>query len=219
MSLYWNESRYEPQNPENELWKGRNCCDTEYFSDLLGIISERTRNLSPDGSQLNQFKLFCQIYSLIKWRYDPRTCWTILSNCLMNLKNSGDSTGFEPMTSAMPVQWSESPRWVELSHLNFSGSWDNRLKLTSKCEDHIVIWFLLINLRSRQHGENRRNERHTQWVTCVVDYFHRFSLHIKWSTEGCICNGNRTQLSPILSVIILVINGKIGRPWSGSLNC
>ena len=30
----------------------------------------------------------------------------ILSNCLMNLKNSGDSTGFEPMTSAMPVQCS-----------------------------------------------------------------------------------------------------------------
>ena len=29
-----------------------------------------------------------------------------LSNCRMNLKNSGDSTGFEPMTSAMPVQCS-----------------------------------------------------------------------------------------------------------------
>ena len=42
----------------------------------------------------------------INWRYDPHTCWTILSNCLMNLKNSGDSTGFEPMTSAMPVQCS-----------------------------------------------------------------------------------------------------------------
>ena len=28
------------------------------------------------------------------------------NNCLMNLKNSGDSTGFEPMTSAMPVQCS-----------------------------------------------------------------------------------------------------------------
>ena len=26
--------------------------------------------------------------------------------CLMNLKNSGDSTGFEPMISAMPVQCS-----------------------------------------------------------------------------------------------------------------
>jgi len=25
-------------------------------------------------------------------------------NCLINLKNSGDSTGFEPITSAMPVQ-------------------------------------------------------------------------------------------------------------------
>ena len=29
-----------------------------------------------------------------------------LSNCLMNLKNSCDSTGFEPMTSAMPAQCS-----------------------------------------------------------------------------------------------------------------
>ena len=29
-----------------------------------------------------------------------------LSNCLMNLKNSGDSTGFEPMTFAMPMQCS-----------------------------------------------------------------------------------------------------------------
>ena len=26
--------------------------------------------------------------------------------CLLNLKNSGDSAGFEPMTSAMPVQCS-----------------------------------------------------------------------------------------------------------------
>ena len=43
---------------------------------------------------------------VIKWRYDPRTCWRILSNCLMNLKNSGDSTEFEPMTSAMPVHCS-----------------------------------------------------------------------------------------------------------------
>ena len=89
-----------------------------------------------------------------------------LSNCLMNLKNSGDSTGFEPMTSAMPVQcshqlsyeamklWSSwaqqidllSTVWlhssvgestapasqrswvrIPLSHLNFSGSWDNCL--------------------------------------------------------------------------------------------
>ena len=82
-----------------------------------------------------------------------------LSNCLMNLENSGDSTGFEPMSSAMRVQCSDqlsyevtqlragpfvvcpsnwlalntaaaSQRsWVRipLSHLNFSGSWENCL--------------------------------------------------------------------------------------------
>ena len=120
-------------------------------------------------------------------------------------KFSGDSTGFEPMTSAMPVKWSNQLSykvtqlragqfvglmfsrernvvwkkcymkcrvWNQMkiwsSHLldnfkqlshdctgiaevmgsnpvespeNFSGSWDNCLKLSSKCEDHIFIWF------------------------------------------------------------------------------
>ena len=50
-----------------------------------------------------------------------------LSNCLINLKNSGDSTGFEPMTSATLVQWSSSWVRIPLSHLNFSGWWDNCL--------------------------------------------------------------------------------------------
>ena len=53
----------------------------------------------------------------------------------MHLKNSGDSTGFEPMTSAMPVQCSNQS-WVRipLSHLNFSGAWDeiNRKHLCLK---------------------------------------------------------------------------------------
>ena len=48
------------------------------------------------------------------------------SNCLMNLKNSGDSTGFEPMTSAMPVQCSKSHSWEEVVNLLGSCSWDNR---------------------------------------------------------------------------------------------
>ena len=43
----------------------------------------------------------------------------------MNLKNSGDSTGFEPMTSAMPVQCSnplsyEVTQWLE--QVNLLGS-------------------------------------------------------------------------------------------------
>ena len=36
----------------------------------------------------------------------------------MNLKNSGDSTGFEPMTSAMPVQCSVIVQQVRGSYLH-----------------------------------------------------------------------------------------------------
>ena len=80
-----------------------------------------------------------------------------LSNCLMNLKNSGDSTGFEPMTSAMPVQCSnqlsyEVTQFSWLEHCTgiaevmgsnpvespeFFRFMRQLLKLSSKCEDHI----------------------------------------------------------------------------------
>ena len=76
----------------------------------------------------------------------------------MNLKNSGESTGFEPMTSAMPVQCSnqlsyEVTQWragqFVWAHV-FMGSnpvespeffrfMRQLLKLSSKCEDHIFI--------------------------------------------------------------------------------
>ena len=56
------------------------------------------------------------------------------NNCLMNLKNSGDSTGFEPMTSAMLVQCSNQLSY-EVTQ------WERLLKLSSKCEDHIFTWF------------------------------------------------------------------------------
>ena len=39
-------------------------------------------------------------------RLDERS-YDVQSGSIMNLKNSGDSTGFEPMTSAMPVQCSD----------------------------------------------------------------------------------------------------------------
>ena len=96
----------------------------------------------------------------------------------MNLKNSGDSTGFEPMTSAMPVQCSnqlsyEVTQWragqfvglmfsrernvyvrnvicsavfeIKLMGSNpvespeFFRFMRQLLKLSSKCEDHILI--------------------------------------------------------------------------------
>ena len=104
-----------------------------------------------------------------KYRYNQEKIWSShlldnLSNCLMNLKNSGDSTGFEPMTSAIPVQCSnqlsyEVTQWRagQFVGLMFSRErnviWKNvespeffrfmrqLLKLSSKCEDHIFTWF------------------------------------------------------------------------------
>ena len=54
-------------------------------------------------------------------------------------------------------------------------------------------------------------ESHTQ----CVDNYHRFlNMVIK---DGCICNGNRTELSPIRSVnIIIPVINNIERPRSGS---
>ena len=53
------------------------------------------------------------------------------------------------------------------------------------------------------HGQNRKSGSHTQWVTCAVDYFIIFLI---WSTDRCICNDNRTEWSPIRSVIIVRFN-------------
>ena len=52
-----------------------------------------------------------------------------LSNCLMNLKNSGDSTEFEPMTSAMPVQCSN-----QLSYESHT------VESRSICWAHVFPW-------------------------------------------------------------------------------
>jgi len=40
-----------------------------------------------------------------------------LSNCLMNLKNSGDLMGFEPMTSASQRSWVQMKIWGSYLHL------------------------------------------------------------------------------------------------------
>ena len=88
-----------------------------------------------------------------------------LSNCLMNLKNSGDSTGFEPMTSAMPVQCSnqlsyEVTQWRAGQFVGLMFSRERNviwheffrfmrqlLKLSSKCEGHIFIWYHMLCLK------------------------------------------------------------------------
>ena len=57
----------------------------------------------------------------------------------MNLKNSGNSTGFEPMTSAMPVQCSNQLSY-EVTQLR-AGCWANKLtqnKLTQNKSTRVL---------------------------------------------------------------------------------
>ena len=66
---------------------------------FVGLMFSRERNVI-----WNKCYMQCGVWNQMK-------IWSShlldnLSNCLMNLKNSGDSAGFEPMTSAMPVQCS-----------------------------------------------------------------------------------------------------------------
>ena len=138
-----------------------------------------------------------------------------LSNCLMNLKNSGDSTGFEPMTSAMPVQCSNQLSYEvtqlragQFVGLMFSrernvvwkmcymkcGVWNQMkiwsshlldnlrqlLKLSSKCKDHISIWFQTPHFIGDQFRERAQlQQAHSPWpyflgdwrcLSCVEEY-------------------------------------------------
>ena len=60
----------------------------------------------------------------------------------MNLKNSGDTTGFEPMTSAMPVQCSNQLSY-EVTRL--------RKKCVKSNEDTILTHFFHTTLLSREN--------------------------------------------------------------------
>ena len=60
----------------------------------------------------------------MNWRNDPHTCWTIPAIfSYVHLKNfQVSSTGFEPMTSAMPAQCSNQLRCSQM----WAGQFDNR---------------------------------------------------------------------------------------------
>ena len=58
-----------------------------------------------------------------------------------------------------------------------------------------------------------------EYRTCVTDYKQLITINFHVvSSDWAISNGNRTEWSPIRSVIIRVFN-KIGRPRSGSPIC
>ena len=74
-----------------------------------------------------------------------------LSNCLMKLKNSGDSTGFEPLTSAMPVQCSN-----QLSYEHEP----NKLTCSQLC-DFVAQLVRALHQHRRGHGFESR------WVNWI----------------------------------------------------
>ena len=68
-----------------------------------------------------------------------------LSNCLMNLINSGDSTGFEPMTSAMPVQCSnqlsyEVTQWSAGQFVGLMFSRERNVIYMKECYIQCGVW-------------------------------------------------------------------------------
>ena len=110
-----------------------------------------------------------------------------LSNCLMNLKNSGDSTGFEPMTSAMPVQCSnqlsyEVTQWRagQFVGLMFSrernviwkscymqcGVW-NQMKIWSSHLTCSPLCDFIAQLVRALHRHRRGHGFESRWVTWI----------------------------------------------------
>ena len=85
----------------------------------------------------------------IKWRYDPRTCWTILSNCLMNLKNF-QVTQRDSNPWPLRCQCSALTNWATKSH-----SWE-QVNLLGSCfpmkgmsSERSVIWSALFEIKWR----------------------------------------------------------------------
>ena len=95
--------------------------------------------------------------------WSSRTCWTIFSNCLMNLKNSGDSMGFEPMTSTMLVQTVLEPTELR-SHT---------VESRPICWAHVFPW-----KECRVKGMSY--ERNVIW-SVVFEIKWRYDRHACWS--------------------------------------
>ena len=121
----------------------------------------------------------CGIWNQVKiW---PSHLLDNLSNCLLNLKNSGDSTGLKPVTSAMPVQCSN-----QLSY-----------KVTQ--------------LRAGQFvGLMFSHEKNVVWKKCCMkcgiwNQVKIWSSHLLDNLSNCLLNlknsGDSTGLQPVTSAM------------------
>ena len=76
----------------------------------------------------------------------------------MNLKNSGDSTGFEPMTSAMPLQSSNQLSYevTQLRAGQFVGLMFSRERNLSNCVNFVAQLVRALQRHRRGHGFESR---------------------------------------------------------------
>ena len=107
-----------------------------------------------------------------------------LSNCLMNLKNSGDSTGFEPITCAMPVQCSNQLSYevTQLRAGQFVGLMFSRERnvVWKKCYMKCSVWNQM-NIWSSHLLDNWTSAR----IICSFDFKHRTSYNISFICQFC----------------------------------
>ena len=133
----WNQmkiwSSHLLDNLSNCLMNLKNSGDSTGFEPMTSAMPVQCSNqLSYEVTQLRAGQFVGLMFSRernVVWKMYYMKCgvwnqmkiWSShlldnLSNCLMNLKNSGDSTGFEPMTSAMPVQCSNQLSYEVTQH-------------------------------------------------------------------------------------------------------
>ena len=122
------------------------------------------------------------------------------SNCLMNLKNSGDSTGFEPMTSAMPVQWSNQLSYevTQLRAGQFVGvmfsreenvvwkKWDNCLNCPASAR-------IISSLDFKYRTSYSIPFRWVTWIVQVHETIDLFRLYILFSQYRSCANSQEVR--------------------------
>ena len=106
---------------------------------------------------------------------------------ILNLLKKGDTilytidSRYGPLNPENEIckgrNYRDAKYFSDLSRIMSDGTRNFNFSRWSSVESVETVLSNLFHLRLHQHGQNRRNERHTQWITCGVDYFHRFHKH------------------------------------------
>ena len=123
------------------------------------------------------------VYEVRCLKLNADTVWSShlldnLSNCLMNLKNSGDSMGFKPMTSAMPLQCSNQLSYevTQLRAGQFVGLMQVRgsyLHLISNTALHVTFLSYDIPFTGKHEPNKLTSSQLCDFVAQLVRALHR----------------------------------------------